>query len=74
MKQFKIYSTRVQTVCAIVTVQDEDYLDDSICYLAPEDWEVVQTIEPQEIESYFGVNRDEFSEDTNENHSPVCVC
>jgi hypothetical protein len=67
MPMFKIYSTRVQTVCAIVTVQDEDYLDDSLLCVTPDEWEVIGTIEPQEIESYFGVNRNEYLEDINEN-------
>jgi len=67
MPMYKIYSTRVQKVCAVVYAKDDDHIDDSICYLAPEDWEVISTIEPEEVEQYFVVNRDEFSESINEN-------
>jgi hypothetical protein len=67
MPMFKIYSTRVQKVCAVVYAKDDDHIDDALLDVTPDGWEVIQSIEPEEVEQYFGVNRDEFSEDTNEN-------
>jgi hypothetical protein len=64
MPMFKIYSTRVQKVCAVVYAQDDDELDDALVDLDPCDWEVIQSIEPEEIESYFGLSSQEYLEDT----------
>jgi len=67
MPMYKIYSTRVQKVCAVVYAKNDDYIDDSLLCVTPDEWEVIGTIEPEEVESYFGVNRNEYLEDINEN-------
>jgi hypothetical protein len=64
---YKIYSTRIQTVCAVVYAKDDDHIDDSLLCVTPDEWEVIGTIEPEEVEQYFGVNRNEYLEDINEN-------
>jgi hypothetical protein len=64
---YKIYSTRVQKVCAVVYAKDDDHIDDALLDVTPDQWDVIYTNEPEEVEVFFGVNRDEFSEDTNEN-------
>ena len=67
MPMYKIYSTRVQKVCAIVYAIDDDHVDDALLNVVSEDWEVIQSIEPEEVEQYFVVNRNEYLEDINEN-------
>ena len=66
MPMYKIYSTRVQKVCAIVYAVDDDHVDDALLNVASEDWEVIQSIEPEEVEQYFGISNNEFVEDINE--------
>jgi hypothetical protein len=67
MPMFKIYSTRVQKVCAVVYAKDDDHIDDALLDVQPHEWEVIQSIEPEEVEQYFAVNRNEYLEDINEN-------
>jgi hypothetical protein len=67
MPMFKIYSTRVQKVCAVVYAKDDDHIDDALLDVTPDEWEVIGTIEPEEVEQYFAVNRNEYLEDINEN-------
>ena len=62
MPMYKIYSTRVQKVCAVVYAKDDDHIDDSICYLTPDEWEIIQSIEPEEVESFYGISNREYLE------------
>ena len=64
MPMYKIYSTRVQKVCAIVYAKDDDHIDDALLDVQPHDWEVIQTIEPEEVEQFFGISSQEYLEDT----------
>jgi hypothetical protein len=50
-----------------VYAKDDDHIDDALLYVTPDQWDVIYTNEPEEVEVFFGVNRDEFSEDINEN-------
>jgi len=62
MPMFKIYSTRVQKVCAIVYAKDDDHIDDALLDVTPDEWEVIQSIEPEEVESFYGINNREYLE------------
>lgn len=62
MPMYKIYSTRVQKVCAIVYAKDDDHIDDALLDVTPDEWEVIQSIEPEEVESFYGINNREYLE------------
>jgi len=62
MPMFKIYSTRVQKVCAIVYAKDDDHIDDALLDVTPDEWEVIQSIEPEEVESFYGISNREYLE------------
>ena len=62
MPMFKIYSTRVQKVCAIVYAKDDDQIDDALLDVTPDEWEIIQSIEPEEVESFYGINNREYLE------------
>jgi len=62
MPMFKIYSTRVQKVCAIVYAKDDDHIDDALLDVTPDEWEIIQSIEPEEVESFYGINNREYLE------------
>ena len=60
MPMFKIYSTRVQKVCAIVYAKDDDHIDDALLDVTPDEWEVIQSIEPEEVEQFYGISNREY--------------
>jgi len=62
MPMFKIYSTRVQKVCAIVYAKDDDHIDDALLDVTPDEWEVIQSIEPEEVEQFYGISNREYLE------------
>ena len=62
MPMFKIYSTRVQKVCAIVYAKDDDHIDDALLDVTPGEWEVIQSIEPEEVEQFYGISNREYLE------------
>ena len=62
MPMFKIYSTRVQKVCAIVYAKDDDHIDDALLDVTPDEWEVIQSIEPEEFEQFYGISNHEYLE------------
>ena len=62
MPMFKIYSTRVQKVCAIVYAKDDDHIDDALLDVTPDEWEVIQSIEPEEVEQFYGISNHEYLE------------
>jgi len=62
MPMYKIYSTRVQKVCAIVYAKDDDHIDDALLDVTPDEWEVIQSIEPEEVESFYGISNREYLE------------
>jgi hypothetical protein len=59
---YKIYSTRVQKVCAIVYAKDDDHIDDALLDVTPDEWEVIQSIEPEEVEQFYGISNREYLE------------
>jgi len=62
MPMFKIYSTRVQKVCAIVYAQNDDHIDDALLDVTPDEWEIIQSIEPEEVEQFYGISNREYLE------------
>ena len=62
MPMFKIYSTRMQKVCAIVYAKDDDHIDDALLDVTPDEWEVIQSIEPEEVEQFYGISNREYLE------------
>jgi len=62
MPMFKIYSTRVQKVCAIVYAKDDDHIDDALLDVTPDEWEIIQSIEPEEVEFFYGISNREYLE------------
>ena len=62
MPMFKIYSTRVQKVCAIVYAKDDDHIDDALLDVTPDEWEIIQSIEPEEVEQFYGISNCEYLE------------
>ena len=62
MPMFKIYSTRVQKVCAIVYAQNDDHIDDALLDVTPDEWEIIQSIEPEEVEFFYGISNREYLE------------
>lgn len=62
MPMYKIYSTRVQKVCAIVYAKDDDHIDDALLDVTPDEWEIIQSIEPEEVESFYGISNREYLE------------
>jgi len=62
MPMFKIYSTRVQKVCAIVYAKDDDHIDDALLDVTPDEWEIIQSIEPEEVEQFYGISNREYLE------------
>ena len=62
MPMYKIYSTRVQKVCAIVYAKDDDHIDDALLDVTPDEWEVIQSIEPEEVEQFYGISNREYLE------------
>jgi hypothetical protein len=59
---YKIYSTRVQKVCAVVYAKDDDHIDDALLDVTPDEWEVIQSIEPEEVEQFYGISNREYLE------------
>lgn len=62
MPMYKIYSTRVQKVCAVVYAKDDDHIDDALLDVTPDEWEIIQSIEPEEVESFYGISNREYLE------------
>jgi len=62
MPMFKIFSTRVQKVCAVVYAQDDAHIDDALLDVTPDEWEVIQSIEPEEVEQFYGISNREYLE------------
>jgi len=45
-----------------VYAKDDDHIDDALLDVTPDEWEVIQSIEPEEVEQFYGISNREYLE------------